>query len=289
MKNTPRTHAGFTLIELLVVIAIIAILAAILFPVFAQAREKARGIACLSNLKELGLSFQMYVQDYDEIMPINRQCVGGSMPGYISCAEGLNTMGWVDMVEPYIKNNGILKCPDDPTHVINPQQTGYVLSATVALRTNLNRTSYGKSNNLGNVPPPFGYTVSLAQINYPSTTVMVFEWAPNQGGGDNGLEDHGAPGNIQRDLTEQPQDACSGVGPDGPPAHPNANANYELTANQLAELNGQITSKRHNGGANYILTDCHAKWLRPTAVVGECTLPSVAETGADGTMIEFQL
>src|SRR5579862_662516 len=289
MKNAQRTHTGFTLIELLVVIAIIAILAAILFPVFAQAREKARGIACLSNLKQLGLSFHMYLEDYDEVMPINRQCVGGSAPGYISCAEGLNTLGWVDMVEPYIKNNGILKCPDDGTPILHPQPVGYVISATASLRTNLNRTSYGKSNNLGNVPAPFGYTVPLAEINYPSSTVMVFEWAPNQGGGDNGLEDHGAPGNIQRDLTEQPQDACTGVGPDGPPFHPNANANYELTPNQLSELGGIITSKRHNGGSNYILTDTHAKWLRPTAILGECTLPSAAETGSDGSMIAFQL
>jgi len=287
--NARRTRTAFTLIELLVVIAIIAILAAILFPVFAQAREKARAISCLSNLKQLGLSFEMYLQDYDEVMPINRQCVGGVMAGYIPCAEGLSTLGWVDMVEPYIKNNGILKCPDDGTPVINPQPVGYVISSTESLRTNINRTSYGKSNNLGNVPPPFGYTVPLAQINYPSTTVMVFEWAPNQGGGDNGREDHGAPGNIQRNVTEQPQDSCSGVGPDGPPFHPNANANYELTPNQLSELGGIITSERHNGGANYILTDGHAKWLKPTAIIGECTLPSVAETGADGTMIEFQL
>ncbi len=289
MKRITRPASAFTLIELLVVIAIIAILAAILFPVFAQAREKARAIACLSNLKQLGLSFHMYLEDYDEIMPINRQCVGGVMPGYIPCQEGLNTMGWVDMVEPYIKNNGILKCPDDGTSVMNPQPVGYVISATVSVRTNLNRTSYGKNNNLGNVPPPFGYTVPLAQINYPSTTVMVFEWAPNQGGGDNGLEDHGAPANIQRNTTEQPTDPCSGAGPNGPPFHPNANANWSLTPNQLSELGGIITSERHNGGANYILTDCHAKWFRPTAILGECTYANPAETGADGTTISFQL
>jgi prepilin-type N-terminal cleavage/methylation domain-containing protein len=289
MNKARRIRTGFTLIELLVVIAIIAILAAILFPVFAQAREKARGISCLSNLKQLGLSFEMYLEDYDEVMPINRQCVGGVAAGDITCVEGLNTQGWVDMVEPYIKNNGILKCPDDGTPVINPQPVGYVISATVSNRTNLNRTSYGKNNNLGNVPVPFGYTVTLAQINYPSTTVMVFEWAPNQGGGDNGLEDHGAPGNIQRNPAEQPTDPCSGVGPDGPPFHPNANANYELTANQLSELGGIITSERHQGGANYILTDCHAKWFRPTAILGECTLPGLPETGADGTTVSFQL
>jgi prepilin-type N-terminal cleavage/methylation domain-containing protein len=65
-----RCQKGFTLIELLVVIAIIAILAAILFPVFAQAREKARATACLSNMKQAGLALQMYAQDYDETMPL---------------------------------------------------------------------------------------------------------------------------------------------------------------------------------------------------------------------------
>src|SRR6266567_2597939 len=94
---------AFTLIELLVVIAIIAILAAILFPVFAQVRAKARQTACLSNMKQLGMSFQMYSQDYDELMPVNRTCVGGAAAGYQSCAEGITTTGWVDMLQPYLK------------------------------------------------------------------------------------------------------------------------------------------------------------------------------------------
>src|SRR6476659_6898905 len=72
-----RKHRGFTLIELLVVIAIIAILAAILFPVFAQARERARSAACLSNLKQIGLAFAMYAQDYDEVAVATAIANGG--------------------------------------------------------------------------------------------------------------------------------------------------------------------------------------------------------------------
>ena len=77
---SPHRRAGFTLIQLLVVIAIIAILAAILFPVFAQAREKARAISCLSNLKQTGLAWSMYTQDYDEIIP--PQHIGAGRAGY---------------------------------------------------------------------------------------------------------------------------------------------------------------------------------------------------------------
>jgi prepilin-type N-terminal cleavage/methylation domain-containing protein len=87
-----QRHRGFTLIELLVVIAIIAILAAILFPVFAQAREKARAITCTSNLKQLGVAWIMYAQDYDETLPMTAaQLPNGSQ------------VFWQAMVEPYIK------------------------------------------------------------------------------------------------------------------------------------------------------------------------------------------
>ena len=97
---------AFTLIELLVVIAIIAILAAILFPVFAQAREKARGISCLSNTKQLGLGILMYGQDYDERFPC------GVLP---TSGPGFNGIGWAGQTYAYIKNAQLFKCPNDPT------------------------------------------------------------------------------------------------------------------------------------------------------------------------------
>src|ERR671937_3260098 len=108
MCATPNRRGGmkrrsaFTLIELLVVIAIIAILAAILFPVFAQAREKARASTCLSNSRQMGIGLTMYAQDYDETYP---------------WAAGLNpdtTPCWAGLIYPYVKNLSVFQCPSQP-------------------------------------------------------------------------------------------------------------------------------------------------------------------------------
>lgn len=96
-----RRKQAFTLIELLVVIAIIAILASILFPVFAQAREKARQTSCMSNVKQLGLGLLMYNQDYDGIMCVNETVDGSGI-----------WHGWMDLTKPYTKNKDIWWCPD---------------------------------------------------------------------------------------------------------------------------------------------------------------------------------
>jgi prepilin-type N-terminal cleavage/methylation domain-containing protein/prepilin-type processing-associated H-X9-DG protein len=112
---TVRRSAGFTLIELLVVIAIISILAAILFPVFAQAREKARQAACSSNLRQIGLAFGMYVQDYEERLPDRRDLKlflpGGYKP-WTTWPPSDPRSGWgILVLDPYIKNVGIWACP----------------------------------------------------------------------------------------------------------------------------------------------------------------------------------
>jgi prepilin-type N-terminal cleavage/methylation domain-containing protein/prepilin-type processing-associated H-X9-DG protein len=104
------TNRGFTLIELLVVIAIIAILAGLLFPVFARAREKGRQTACLSNLRQLGAALTMYTEDYDGFYP----------RGQYWPWTGVHT--WAHAVEPYVKNTGVFHCP---TQGRDPYGYGY--------------------------------------------------------------------------------------------------------------------------------------------------------------------
>jgi len=105
-------HRGFTLIELLVVIAIIAILAAILFPVFAKAREKARQTSCLSNVRQMTTAFLSYVQDYDETFPLFGYVIPGfNIPGAGGWADGSNVNMWRFYIGPYAKNYQIFVCP----------------------------------------------------------------------------------------------------------------------------------------------------------------------------------
>jgi prepilin-type N-terminal cleavage/methylation domain-containing protein/prepilin-type processing-associated H-X9-DG protein len=106
MKRSGR-H-GFTLIELLVVIAIISILAAILFPAFARAREQARKSACASNFRQIGLGIMQYSQDYDERLPLFSQGTGyGGFQGY----NGADGARWADMIMPYVKSSQVFDCP----------------------------------------------------------------------------------------------------------------------------------------------------------------------------------
>jgi prepilin-type N-terminal cleavage/methylation domain-containing protein len=173
-----RRSLGFTLIELLVVIAIIAILAAILFPVFAQARDKARQTTCLSNIKQLSLGVLMYAQDYDEQL-LYRPTQAHCQWRYI-CATAKEPrwwLNWWDVVLPYTKNNAIYNCPSAQPYK-DPMLSAYGIT-NVAIGYSLS-PGHGLVQNttVQGVDPG----VLLAQVTHPAQTIELGEaghvWNP---------------------------------------------------------------------------------------------------------------
>lgn len=151
MRGSPHRSrsTGFTLIELLVVIAIIAILAAILFPVFAQAREKARAISCASNLKNLGTAVLMYAQDYDERLPLSAAPI--ATPPYF--------LNWHDIIDPYVKNKQIWLCPSSsiPAKDANGKPSshfGYNAYYLNGIRLDFSNVATAGGVSLGAIPEP---------------------------------------------------------------------------------------------------------------------------------------
>jgi prepilin-type N-terminal cleavage/methylation domain-containing protein/prepilin-type processing-associated H-X9-DG protein len=139
--NTHRFRNGFTLIELLVVIAIIAILAAILFPVFARARENARRTSCQSNLKQMGLGLMQYVQDYDETYPAR----------YFDNPQTY----WYQLLQPYVKSEQIFTCPSSGSSVLLNGQYG---------------ANFLIANNAADPH------IKLAAVQSSATTYLIMDW-----------------------------------------------------------------------------------------------------------------
>lgn len=151
---------GFTLIELLVVIAIIAILAAILFPVFAQAREAARKSSCQSNLKQIGGGLQMYSQDYDEQLCRDENFfVNNTYDG-----------AWYMMIQPYVKNKGVLKCPSMSPLLTAAEAAAGTQPCTYGMNYRLTQFSPTNLNDAGSL---WYGNASLAQLRAPADTIWV--------------------------------------------------------------------------------------------------------------------
>jgi prepilin-type N-terminal cleavage/methylation domain-containing protein/prepilin-type processing-associated H-X9-DG protein len=226
---------AFTLIELLVVIAIIAILAAILFPVFAKAREKARQISCASNEKQLGLGILQYIQDNDE-----QFAIGSTTYNYCG--------GWVHPVYPYVKSVGIFKCPDDPSSY-NP---GFGVWNPVSYDINDSLVGDGNRDSSGNP-----HTAALAQLNAPASTIML-------------CEAFGATMDVANSSGTQPDYSPSVTGDSnfwgGNPAGPNGKyATGDPPGQNLTVYNGSKTGV-HTDGSNFLACDGHVKYQRPSAI-----------------------
>lgn len=238
-------RSGFTLIELLVVIAIIAILAAILFPVFAQAREKARSVSCLSNAKQLGTALVMYLQDYDErILPRYQACPS---TGPVNSAQKL----WTGTLMPYIKNQQIFICPSAQNTNFADQWTPW--DASIPATNNRGRLSVGYNQTISG----WYYTTadgcgdmilpSLPQIQYPAKNVMF-------------------------------ADSVSGDVDGGYRGYLMGNTGLNVPFNSTT---GGSIGARHNEGTNLTFFDGHAKWYKGTALLWK---PDAAITCVDSSL-----
>jgi prepilin-type N-terminal cleavage/methylation domain-containing protein/prepilin-type processing-associated H-X9-DG protein len=241
---------GFTLIELLVVIAIIAILAAILFPVFAKAREKARQITCASNEKQIGLGFLQYSQDFDEQWPCGESTVNHSLG-----------TGWAGQIYSYVKSTGIFHCPDDPQGPqVNTSVTPNVTSVPVSYAVNLQLVRTDPS---GTGDPHVGS--SIASDVSPSKTVLLSEVTGIYGNVTDPNEANGVGG-----VMSSASNGTSSVYPWG-------GAFGQVGGNETTGcLGGQSFScpatgdhmnvARHGTGSNFLLADGHVKWLNGSSV-----------------------
>jgi prepilin-type N-terminal cleavage/methylation domain-containing protein/prepilin-type processing-associated H-X9-DG protein len=234
-------RSGFTLIELLVVIAIIAILAAILFPVFAQAREKARQTACLSNAKQIALGCRMYAQDYDDVNVPERLLLKGG-----------NLISFRALLQPYVKNKRVFVCPSaanlDSFAAFNWEAIGYDHGKGMPGNRHLT-SGYGMNRvhwETGAPNPSTGdnYGVPDASVTNPAECIFIedtISGVSEKEGFDGWYSVYyqkNTPGYV-RGTTTNPQF----------PAKTNDQGGY-----------------RHNGGATYIFIDGHAHWYRPEQI-----------------------
>jgi len=244
--HSPRRlhRSGFTLIELLVVIAIIAILAAILFPVFAQAREKARTASCLSNTKEIGIAIQMYAQDYDETV----------VPWFVTTGKPRDNWrhdlnSWVQLLQPYIKNGA----PIDPPVVAGGVPPTGMMSCPSFDATK--RSQAAAAPDCDNDP----LTIYYPALWYHSHFGIGFGAAAKGGSGTQTDPFYYFAGSDVRvhvmTLVEINRPAETAIVTDGMTGVLN-NGSYSFGTTMGCEA-----ANAHNGGGNITWMDGHSKWI----------------------------
>jgi prepilin-type N-terminal cleavage/methylation domain-containing protein/prepilin-type processing-associated H-X9-DG protein len=286
-----KQRTGFTLIELLVVIAIIAILAAILFPVFAQAREKARQASCLSNIKQLGLALNMYAQDYDEQFPRAMACTGGSMPGPyygqgINCAwyddaEPPWNSNWVLTTTPYIKSLPVFGDPDDSLAMkpTDPAKDFPGVFLSFGINNYTRNSASGGNHGVLDCDNPWAWdsvnsSQSLSAIGRPAESIaladknsfVAYHQTVNTGNADNsglmvGTDSGWSPTTMLGYDDLVANDDSNPTSTNGPWNYIPDGARNPNTPFPLGR-NGGVTSQ-HNGLANFAFVDGHAKAMRP--------------------------
>jgi len=225
------SRKGFTLIELLVVIAIIAILAAILFPVFAQAREKARQTTCSSNERQLGLAFLQYQQDNDEMFP-------SGIENPTPTDEYWRGNGWSSEIFPYVKSTGLYKCPDDST-------TPNGAAVPVSYFMNANIAGSGSHG-------------TLAALSAPTSTVLL---------GEIRTITYDVTKNNATFPTDVVADGADVGWSNGAPCPDGTVYATGVLGGQPGFGRADAWAPRHAGtGSIFLLTDGHVKFLRPTQV-----------------------
>jgi len=234
---------GFTLIELLVVIAIIAILAAILFPVFAQAREKARSISCISNMKQLGLGLAQYHQDYDE------QLIKEYYGFPADCSSwGSNYHSWRFAVQPYVKSIGVLACPSNS--IAGNKADWYFSTSFGGVNGNFVPSSYAVNQDLiGFANGPCAGLSSglgnLSQIQAPADTIMV--------------ADTQTPWNDTKALWVGASSITAANGPGLP--NPATNGG-DFQGGVVPSIGANGVFQNHQGQVNFLFSDSHAKAMK---------------------------